>query len=860
MPFAPVINLGTLNGVDGFRLNGVGLGDRSGASVASAGDVNGDGFDDLIVGAQGANNSSGSSYVVFGKAGGFTSTIELSSLNGTTGFRLRGVAMDDQSGFSAASAGDVNGDGFDDLIVGAVSADPGGNTSAGSSYVVFGKAGGFASSLALSSLNGTTGFRLDGVAEYDQSGTVASAGDVNGDGFDDLIVGAGGAGPGGRAGAGSSYVVFGKAGGFASTLALSALNGTNGFRLDGVTAWDLSGYSVASAGDVNGDGFDDLIVGARQADPGGNNAAGSSYVVFGKAGGFTSTIALSSLNGTTGFRLDGAAANDSSGWSVASAGDVNGDGFDDLIVGAISADPGGRAGAGSSYVVFGKAGGFASTLALSSLNGTTGFRLDGVAGMDGSGYSVASAGDFNGDGFDDLIVGAAGADPGGNASAGSSYVVFGKAGGFASTLALSSLNGTNGFRLDGVALGDQSGSSVASAGDVNGDGFDDLIVGANQADPDDNDAAGSSYVVFGRATAQNENPFTNGNDVINLNTLLASGTYYLPDVSNALDGNDTVTLSNTVNVGVAFNGGIGNDTITGGTGNDVIDGGAGADSINGGAGTADIVSFSSLGLGIYVDLVNGFAQDEGGLYDRLTGIEGAYGTDALRSGLLSDVLLGDGNANIFFGFGGQDYIIGNGGADTIDVGSGANNIALGGTGNDTIIGGADVDFLYGNDGSDSLTGGGGNDWLFGGDFAGAAITGADRAFGGAGNDVIAVGDRGGSFALADGGSGNDMIYGGALANDVIRGGTGSDYAYGNTGADTYRFETGDLVSGDVDTIFAFNAGDRFSFAASYLNQISVAAGTNAGNSGVYLAHTGSTWIAWLPFQSVANVNAGLIFE
>ena len=788
MPFAPVINLGTLNGVDGFRLNGVGLGDRSGASVASAGDVNGDGFDDLIVGAQGANNSSGSSYVVFGKAGGFTSTIELSSLNGTTGFRLRGVAMDDLSGFSAASAGDVNGDGFDDLIVGAVSADPGGNTSAGSSYVVFGKAGGFASSLALSSLNGTTGFRLDGVAEYDQSGTVASAGDVNGDGFDDLIVGAGGAGPGGRAGAGSSYVVFGKAGGFASTLALSALNGTNGFRLDGVTAWDLSGYSVASAGDVNGDGFDDLIVGARQADPGGNNAAGSSYVVFGKAGGFTSTIALSSLNGTTGFRLDGAAANDSSGWSVASAGDVNGDGFDDLIVGAISADPGGRAGAGSSYVVFGKAGGFASTLALSALNGTNGFRLDGVTAWDLSGYSVASA------------------------------------------------------------------------GDVNGDGFDDLIVGANQADPDDNDAAGSSYVVFGRATAQNENPFTNGNDVINLNTLLASGTYYLPDVSNALDGNDTVTLSNTVNVGVAFNGGIGNDTITGGTGNDVIDGGAGADSINGGAGTADIVSFSSLGLGIYVDLVNGFAQDEGGLYDILTGIEGAYGTVALRSGLLSDVLLGDGNANIFFGFGGQDYIIGNGGADTIDVGSGANNIALGGTGNDTIIGGADVDFLYGNDGSDSLTGGGGNDWLFGGDFAGAAITGADRAFGGAGNDVIAVGDRGGSFALADGGSGNDMIYGGALANDVIRGGTGSDYAYGNTGADTYRFETGDLVSGDVDTIFAFNAGDRFSFAASYLNQISVAAGTNAGNSGVYLAHTGSTWIAWLPFQSVANVNAGLIFE
>ena len=431
--------------------------------------------------------------------------------------------------------------------------------------------------------------------------------------------------------------------------------------------------------------------------------------------------------------------------------------------------------------------------------------------------------------------------------------------------------------FNGVDVGFESAPSFA---DLDGDGDLDAVIGESDGFLKyySNTSSANVFVIAVTVTAQNENPFTNGDDVVNLNTLLASGTYYLPDVSNALDGNDNVTLSSTVNVGIAFNGGAGNDTLTGGSGNDILiggegddllfgedgndilSGGAGNDTLNGGAGTADIVSFSSLGLGIYVDLVNGFAQDEGGLYDILTGIEGAYGTDALRSGLLSDVLLGDDNANIFFGFGGQDYIIGNGGDDTIDVGSGANNIALGGTGNDTLIGGADDDFLYGNDGSDSLTGGGGNDWLFGGDFAGAAITGADRAFGGDGNDVIAVGDRGGSFALADGGSGNDTIYGGALANDVIRGGPGSDYAYGNTGADTYRFETGDLVSGDVDTIFAFNAGDRFSFAASYLNQISVTAGTNAGDSGVYLTHSGSTWIAWLPFQSVANVNAGLIFE
>ena len=181
---------------------------------------------------------------------------------------------------------------------------------------------------------------------------------------------------------------------------------------------------------------------------------------------YPANIDLSTLNGTTGFRLSGAAAGDSSGVSVASAGDVNGDGFADVIVGASLADPNGS-GSGASYVVFGKAGGFASNVGLSSLDGSTGFRLSGAAAGDLSGISVASAGDVNGDGFTDLIVGAIGADPNGS---GASYVVFGKAGGFASNIELSGLDGSTGFKLSGVAAGDRSGFSVASAGDVNGDG------------------------------------------------------------------------------------------------------------------------------------------------------------------------------------------------------------------------------------------------------------------------------------------------------------------------------------------------------------------------------------------------------
>jgi len=418
----------------------------------------------------------------------FPAVIQLSSLNGSNGFKLNGEGLSDQSGYSVASAGDVNGDGFADLIVGANSANPNGFAS-GASYVVFGQASGFAASLDLSSLDGGNGFKLSGAAAFNYSGySVASAGDVNGDGFADVIVGAhfhdtNGAAAGSLQGA--SYVVFGQASGFASNFNLSSLDGGNGFKLSGEAQADLSGRSVASAGDVNGDGFADLIVGANSADPNGN-ASGASYVVFGKASGFATNLELSSLDGSNGFQISGEALDDNSGRSVASAGDVNGDGFADVIVGAFEADSNGS-NSGASYVVFGNASGFAANVNLSSLDGSNGFKLSGVAAGDQSGRSVASAGDVNGDGFADVIVGAHHADPNG-LSSGASYVVFGQAGGFAANLNLSSLDGSNGFRLSGGTASDYSGRSVASAGDVNGDGFADLIVGANSADPN-----GSSF-------------------------------------------------------------------------------------------------------------------------------------------------------------------------------------------------------------------------------------------------------------------------------------------------------------------------------------------------------------------------------
>ena len=228
--------------------------------------------------------------------------------------------------------------------------------------------------------------------------------------------------------------------------------------------------------------------------------AGGLWLNTAAAQAFPATINLSTLDGTIGFRLDGVASPDRSGYSVSSAGDINGDGVDDVIVGAFGADPNGIY-SGSSYVVFGRdaaaAGPFNPVLALSTLDGSNGFRIDGVASFDFSGGSVSAAGDVNGDGVDDVVIGANGA-PNGNQS-GSSYVVFGRdaaAGGFAAVLDLSALDGGNGFRLDGVALSDQSGRSVSAAGDVNGDGVGDVIVGAYGASPNGN-LSGSSYVVFG---------------------------------------------------------------------------------------------------------------------------------------------------------------------------------------------------------------------------------------------------------------------------------------------------------------------------------------------------------------------------
>ncbi|MBE9098364.1 Ig-like domain-containing protein [Vacuolonema iberomarrocanum] len=551
MTFPAQFNLSTLNGSNGFVINGIDERDSSGRSVSGVGDINGDGVDDLIIGAFSAdsngNNFAGESYVVFGRTQGFAASLNLADLDGRNGFILSGIGTGDVSGRSVSGAGDINGDGVDDLIIGAPEANPNGIDS-GESYVVFGRTQGFAASLNLADLDGSNGFVLRGMEEFDRAGiSVSGAGDINGDDIDDLIIGADLATPDGRSVAGKSYVVFGHTQGFAANLNLSTLDGSNGFVLNGIAPDDRAGFSVSGAGDVNGDGIDDLIIGAAGAAPNGNDFAGESYVVFGRDQGFDPSLELSDLDGRNGFVISGMAEYDLSSRSVSGAGDINGDGIDDLIIGAAGADPNGSS-SGQSYVVFGNNQGFDLSLDPSTLDGRNGFVINGIDSGDRFGISVSGAEDINGDGIDDLIIGAFGADPNG-ANSGESYVVFGNNQGFAASLNLSDLNGSNGFILNGIDANDRSGRWVSGAGDINGDGINDLIIGAYGADPN-GEGSGESYVVFGRIPLPQVSILATDAEAAEAGT--DSGTFTITrtdDTTDALTVTYTVVMTSTATSG-----------------------------------------------------------------------------------------------------------------------------------------------------------------------------------------------------------------------------------------------------------------------------------------------------------------------
>jgi hypothetical protein len=259
---------------------------------------------------------------------------------------------------------------------------------------------------------------------------------------------------------------------------LTTLDGTTGFRIQSDQQLANLGGTVSPAGDVNGDGFEDVIVGASRFDAGQTNT-GISAVVFGEAGGFPAILRLNDLDGTNGFRIPGPG-------QAAGGGDINGDGFGDLL---IAAAPSGQA--RTIHVLFGHAGAFPADFDPSSLDGMNGFQLD---SMSTQSQRLAVAGDVNGDGFDDVIIG--GASRYNSSPPDMATVLFG-ASSFNAVEDLTQVDGTNGFRVTGTVT-DDLGTSVSGAGDINGDGLDDILIGAPNA-LIDSQSVGAAYVIFGRS-------------------------------------------------------------------------------------------------------------------------------------------------------------------------------------------------------------------------------------------------------------------------------------------------------------------------------------------------------------------------
>jgi Ca2+-binding RTX toxin-like protein len=812
--------LSLMTSEDGLKVIGNSPGASAGGAVSAAGDVNGDGFADVIVGARSASpngDRSGAACVVFGASEGLGGTLIFSQLNGSNGFQISGEATDDYAGYSVSTVGDVNGDGFADIIVEAPGAGLNGQY-AGAAYVIFGRAGEFEANLNLSSLDGTNGFQISGAAEFDSLEIVSAAGDVNGDGLADVILKAPEANANGSD-SGAVYVVFGRSGGFAADLNVGSLDGTNGYRISGEAAGDNAGWSVSVGGDFNGDGYDDIILGAPYADPNSRTDGGTAYVVFGKAAGFGSNLNLAALNGKNGFQINGEGRLDNASWSVALTSDVNGDGFDDIIVGAPYGDEKFKTDCGAAYVIFGKAGGFDANLNLSALNGKNGFQIIGEEAYDYVGFSISAMGDVNGDGLADICVEAREADPNGRRNAGASYIIFGKEGGQGANLNLADLNGKNGFQISGESEFDYA-TDVSVAGDINGDGIDDLIIGAPFADPRGS-TSGAAYVVFGK-----KGFFPSE---IDLRDLDGRNGFQITGAAKYDEAGTSVSAAGDVN-GDGYD-----DILVGAHGTDLTDYDEGTAYIIFGKQTVATSGRDKLTGTNGHETISGMAGDDV--------LIGRGGNDRLEAGTGTDTLIG-GRGNDTYVIDGGDTIIENTGegTDTVEIqftytlGADLEDLVL--TGSRAVSGTGNVlaNSITGNAANNRLSGMGGSDRL-------AGVSGSDLLDGGQGNDRL------------DGGVGADSLFGGA-GRDTLDGGPGADRLTGGEGKDVFVFDDR-IVAGKTDRITDFNVVDdtiyinNDTFYSPFLNfgalKAAAFASNTTGNAAdgtdrlIYETDTGKVW-------------------
>ena len=475
--------------------------DHFGWSVASAGDVNGDGYADVIVGSPfynvGQQYDIGRAYLYLGSPSG---------LSATPAWIGQGDRDVDEFGVSVAAAGDVNGDGYADVLIGAPGYDGAHGYDAGRVLLYLGSASGLSSSpaWAVEGFQPASGFGV----------SVGSAGDINGDGFIDVVVGS----PyhktydsyGNVVTEGRVFIYFGSASGPAAS---------PGWMTDGKGQF---GYSVADAGDVNGDHIDDLIVGAHFYDAGyfATSNEGAAYVYLGSTTGPTQTPSWSAVSDQVGALF---------GTSVAGVGDVNGDGFADVVVGArlgstrVTADA--QSEEGRAFLYLGSAGGPSSSPAWSPFGDQYGEQF---------GFSVAGAGDVNGDGYADVVVGALDYT-GGQYEEGRILLYLGSSGGLPPVPA---------WEAESDQPPAQLGFSVAGAGDVDGDGFSDIVSGADRY-PSGSDLVGGALLYQGAPT-ENRPPTARAGPDARAECSSPAGATLRLDGSQSSDANSTPGTSDDI--------------------------------------------------------------------------------------------------------------------------------------------------------------------------------------------------------------------------------------------------------------------------------------------------------------------------